>query len=374
MPQPLAGAGQGLQLPQSLYPNGLLNGVVGGSTNDFSLPPGESLPVPAGRHIITVGKYCFVQFLDPVANQWTLLRDRNSNDTTYDVMSDGYNLRIINLLGCVVGSTVTNGGNGSYVQSTTTVTPSTGTSTWLPIIGGAINTTTSVTNVGKNYTIAPLVFVDAPPVGGLQATAVSNISGGTVTSLTVTNQGAGYSVAPVITILPSPYDPNFLTGTTAITNATATCSLTATGSLTGVVLTNPGAPVATTMSLTVAGAGATATVVPLFLQTVTGVSIATAGTGYGTFTELTTIGGYNSNTGAFTNPQHNMTGFVPRPAVIPVTLSGTGLSTVTTILDGGLFLASPSPMPITNGIITTVTSVVLTMGSLNDTVRVQQLA
>lgn len=374
MPQPLAGAGQGLQPPQALYPAGLLNGQAGGATNDFSLAPGQAIPVPAGRFAISCGKYCSLQYNDPVTG-WELLRDRNNNGTFENVMSDGYNLRIINQTGCVVGAAVTSGGNGSYVTATTTVSPSTGTSTWTPIIGGAVNTTVSVTAVGANYAIAPEVFIDAPPAGGIPATAVSAISSGTVTGITVVNQGAGYPVAPGISIYPSPYDPNFTSGTTAITNATALCSLTGAGSLTGVLLTNPGAPVATTMSLTVAGAGATATAVPLFLQTITGVSVTTAGTGYGTFTAITTIGGGNTNqTTAFTNPQHNKLGFTPRPATIPVTLSGTGLSTVTTITDGGLFLSAPSPMPITNGIITTVTSLVLTMGSANDTIRIQQLA
>lgn len=374
MAQPLAGAGQGLQYPQGLYPSGLLNGAPAGNTNDFTLAPGQALPVPAGRYVLTPGAYGSVQYLDPVTNVWTLLRDNNNNAGTYNIWSDGYNVRVANLTGCVVGGVVTSGGNNAYVAATTTVTPSTGTSTWTPIVGGAVNATVSITAVGAAYTIAPEVFIDAPPVGGLQATAISAISSGTVTSITIVNQGAGYTVAPLITILPSPYDPNFTSGTTAITNATALCSLTGAGSLTGVLLTNSGAPVATTMSLTVAGAGATATVVPLFLTTVTGVSVTTAGTGYGTFTAITTIGGGNTQTGAFTNPQHNLTGFTPRPATIPVTLSGTGLSTVTTITDGGLFLSSPSPMPVTNGIITTVTSLVLTLGSANTTVRVQQLA
>jgi hypothetical protein len=126
------------------------------------------------------------------------------------------------------------------------------------------------------------------------------------------------------------------------------------------------------MSLTVAGAGSNATVAALFLQTITGVSVTTAGTGYGTFTAITTIGGGNTAaTPAWTNPEINLTGYTPRPATIPVTLSGTGLSTVTTITDGGLFLSSPSPMPITNGIITTVTVLALTLGGANDSVRIQ---
>lgn len=374
MPQPLAGAGQGLQVPQALYPNGLLNGTNGGNTNDVSLAPGDALPVPAGRWLIAAGKYCSLQYLDPVTQQWTLLRSGDNPEATYNIWSDGFNVRIANLTGCVVGAIVTNGGNASWVQSTTTVTPSTGTSTWQAVVGGAISTTTSVTNVGKNYGIAPLVFIDAPAYPGVQATAVANISGGTVTSLTVLNQGAGYLVAPSVTILPNPYDTNFTTGTTAVTNATATTTLTGAGSITAVLLTNSGAPVASTMSLTIAGAGATATAVPLFLQTVASASFTNAGTGYGANTVLSSTGGYNTNTGAWTNGQQNLTGFVPRPFYATLAQGSGTLSSITTIYDAGLFLATPNALPLTNGVVTTLSTITFTMGSQNDTVRIQQVA
>jgi len=382
MPQPLAGAGQGLQLPQSLYPSGLFNGQTGGNTNDLSLAPGDCFPVPAGRYIITLGKYCSLQYNDPVTNIWTLLRDNNDNLTTHDVWSDGFNLRIANLTGCVVGAVVTNGGSNAYVQGTTTVTPSTGTSTWQPIVGGAVNTSVSITSVagialgGKNYGIAPLVFFDAPPSPGVPATGVAVIASGSVTSITVLNQGAGYTVAPNISIYPSPYDPNFLSGTTAITNAAALCSLTGAGSITAVLMTSPGAPVASTMSLTVAGAGTTATVVPVFLQSVTAATVTTVGIGYGASAQMTTTGGFNTNTPAFTSPQISFAGFTPRPAVIALTGLGAGgtVSTVGTIYDGGLYLGTPLAAVIGNGIVSTVAVIALTLGSQNDTVRIQQLA
>ena len=374
MPQPLAGAGQGLQYPQSLYPAGLLNGVIGGNTNDFSLAPGEALPVPAGSFIITLGKYCSLQYLDPVTQAWTLLRDWNNNNSTLQVRSDGYNVRVVNLTGCVCGATITNGGDGNYVQGTTTVTPSVGTSTWQPIIGGLVNTTVSVTAVGKNYGIAPLVFIAPPPYPGLQATGVAVISSGTISSITVTNQGAGYTAAPAITVLPDPYDPNFLSGTTAITNGTAVCSLTGTGSLTGLLLLNPGIPVATTMTLTIAGAGTTATAVPLFLQTVASASFTNAGAGYGANSILSSSGGFNTNTGAFTNPQHDMTGFIPRPAMATLVQSGGTFTSISKIYDAGLFLSTPFALPLTNGVVTTLSTITFTTGSQNDTVRIQQLA
>lgn len=378
MPQPLAGAGQGLQVPQQLYPANLTNGEVTTSTNIIVLAPGEAIPVPAGRFMVSAGKYGSLQYLDPVTTAWTLLRSGANNEETINVWSDGFNFRIANLTGCVVGAVVTNGGNNAYVQSTTTVTPSVGNSTWQPIVGGAVNTTVSITSItggaqgGKGYGIAPLVFFDVPPSPGVQATGIAVLSSGSVSSITMIDQGAGYPVAPNITILPSPYDPNLSAG---ITNAQAVCSLTGAGSITAIICTNPGAAVASTMSLTIAGAGASATATPLFMQTATSVTVNSGGGGYGTYTQITTIGGYNTTASpSFTNPTIQLYGYVPRQAQIAVALSTGAISSVTSVVDGGLFITAPLPVPITNGIVTTVASLTMVMGSANTNARIQQLA
>lgn len=373
MPQPLSGPGIGLQVPQQLYPANLANSEVTASTNQFSLAPGDALPIPAGTWMVVLGKYSSLQYLDPVTTQWTLLRDNDNNQGTVQVASDGFNVRVANLTGCVVGAVVTNGGNNAYVQSTTTITPSAGTSTWQPIVGGAINTTVSITAVGANYGIAPLVFIDSPPAPGVPATAVATIASGTVTSIVVINQGAGYPVAPVITIVPNPADPTVTAGTTAITTATALCSLTGAGSITAAILTNSGVPVATSMTLTVAGAGTTATVVPLFLQTVASASFTNVGAGYGANTYLSSVGGFNTNVPAFTNPSISLTGFVPRPFMASLVQGSGTLTSINTIQDGGLFLATPIALPLTNGVVTTLSTITFTTGSSNDTVRLQQV-
>lgn len=379
MPQPLSGPGVGLQVPQNLYPPNLYNGEFTSSTNDISLAAGEAIPIPAGRWFISLGKYCSLQYLDPVTTQWTGLRDGEDNVTQHNIWSDGFNVRIANLTGCVVGAVVTNGGSNAWVQSTTTVSASTGNSTWQAVVGGAISTATSITSVagvafgGKNYGIAPLVFIDAPPAPGVQATAYATIASGSVTSIVVVNQGAGYQVAPNINIVPNPADPNLIAGT-AITAAAATVSLTGAGSITAVLLTNNGAPVASTMSLTISGAGATATAVPVFLQTLTSATLNGAGVGYGATAQLTSIGGWNTNVPAFTNPQISLTGFTPRPCNASlVTGSGTVVS-LNTIYDGGLYLATPVYLGLTNGVITTIATFVGVLGNTQDTVRMTQLA
>lgn len=365
----ISGPGVGLPVPQLLYPSNLTNGEVNISTNEISLAPGDAIPVAAGEWLVTLGKYCSLQYLDPVTGCWTLLRDGVRMGTPAYVRSDGFNVRVANLTGCAVGAVVTAGGS-AYVQSTTTITPSTGNSTWQAIVGGAVNLTVSVTNVGSGYGVAPLVFIEAPPYPGVQAAAVATIASGTVSSITITNQGAGYQTAPSITILANPTDPNASSITTV---ATARCSLTGTGSITAVLCTNSGAPVASTMSLTVAGAGTNATVAAIFLQTTTSASITGTSTGYTAGTEVTTNGGRVTSTPAWTNPEHELFNFVPRKAQLATTLTGTSITSVTNVPDGGLFLSAPTAIPLSNAVVSTAATITLTLGGANDTVRLQQL-
>lgn len=365
----ISGPGVGLPIPQQLYPANLSNGETTTSTNEVSLAPGQALPIAAGEWLVALGKYLSLQFLDPVTGMWRDLRSGVSANTPAYVRSDGFNLRISNMTGCVVGATVTNGGNGSYVQATTTVTPSAGNSTWQPIVGGAINSTITITAPGSNFGIPPLVFIDSPPNPGIQATAIAVLTNNSVSSITVLRQGAGYPVAPNVTILPNPADPNLSSG---ITNATATCSLTGTGSITAVLLLNPGASVATSMSLTVAGGGASAAVTPFFLESITAASITSGGGGYAAGTELSsTNGGYNGSAPAFLGG--SPAGFVPRKAQIQLGLTGTSITSISTIVDGGLFIETPNALAVTNGVVTTAANIALTLGGQNDTAIIQQL-
>lgn len=377
MPQPLSGPGIGLQLPQALYPNNLLNGSTQPSTNNFALAPGEALPIPAGNWVVDVGKYGSLQFLDPVTQIWTMLRSGDNNGQFFPISSDGFNVRVANLTGCVVGAVVTNAGS-AYVEATTTVTPSAGNSTWQAIVGGALSTSVTVVTSGNNYGMAPLVFFDAPPAPGVQATgiaviAASSAAGNTVSSITVLNQGAGYASLPNVSILPNPMDPNYLAGSITA-NATGLATLTGAGSITAILCTNPGVAVASTTTLAIAGAGVSATATPLFLQAITSVTSVSAGTGYGV-TQLTTSSGGNTTASPiWTNPEIELYNFVPRPAQIPLTITGGTLTSVTSITDGGLFLSSPGALFLSSGVVTTAASVTFVRGGVNTGCRIQQLA
>src|SRR5262249_47716055 len=133
---------------------------------------------------------------------------------------------------------------------------------------------------------------------------------------------------------------------TGITQGSVALSLTSSGSLTGVLVTNNGAPLATlaNYTLTVSGAGSGATVTANILQTVTAASVTGQGTGYGTLGALLTTTGGGPARGSVTNPPD--TAFRPRPAQVnlSITALGTLATQLGTILDGGLFLAKPNPV------------------------------
>lgn len=341
MGQPLAGTGVLLPPPQNYYPSELQNAPQDPSSNVMSLAPGDCFVVPAGRYYITLGPQLIIQFKDPVNGVWVL--PIMAIHQSREVMSDGQNVRIANLTGCAAVATITNSGTG-YSQSTTTATSSAGGSTWQPIVGGSL-TISSITNVGGNYGVAPIVMIPPPPSPGLQATAVATIgTGGTVSAITCDNVGAGYLSAPTIVLVPSPFDPNLNAG---ITTATALATLQGSGSVTGIICTNNGNSVSSVPTLTIAGAGTSAAGSISLLTTLTSVSVSNAGVGY-TSSFVGAAGGIPSYTATNTNPVHDGHKFVPRQPQVALTATG-GSITSSSIVDGGLFLGTPTLLPMASG-------------------------
>jgi hypothetical protein len=351
------------------------------------LAPAQQLPLPAGDWYVELGLYTILQWLDPVNGQWVTSAGAGWQRGPLHITSDGFNVRIANITGAPVGAVVTNYGAGGYVQGSTAITVTGGTATYAPIIGGAL-ATLSITNAGAGYGVAPLVFIAPPPpaannangVGGIQATAYATIASGTVSGITFINQGAGYPTAPVPVILPNPTDPNIATG---ITQATATFSVVASGSLTGVLLTNPGVaitPANTTLAVT--GAGTQASCSAIVGQCVTLGSVTTGGAGFGTVSALlTTVGGVPPQGAIAANPYSLNLSWIPRPAQIGLAVTGAPtLGSIAaqagTIYDGGLFLGVPTPVVALGSSAGTVGSIVgpvvaLTMGAKQDFVYLQ---
>ena len=387
MTQRITGPGIGLPLPQNLYPSQLANAPYDSSNNRITLAPGDTLPIPAGDWLVNPGNYSVLQFLDPINNTWTMAPNSSFSNGYQFVCSDGFNVRIANLLGCPVSASVTSYGS-SYVQATTTITATGSTSTWVPIVGGQL--TPTVISAGAGYGIAPEIFIPAPPgpavnangVGGIAASAFATITSGTLTlasGASMTNPGAGYTTPCTVVLLPCPTDPNLSTGITA---ATVIFSLTGSGSITGALCTNPGAPITpANITLTVAGAGTQGTVVANVMQTVTTASVTGQGLGYGTLAAfLTTVGGVPA-AGTITNsPEYNYNAWRPRAANIGLTVTnaGTLATQLGTIYDGGLFVTNSAPnyvittQPTTQTTVSlTAATISLTMGSKPDIITLQ---
>lgn len=377
MQNQIAGPGITLPAPQALYPSPLNNDPYVSATNEISLQSGQSVIVPAGDWNIDLGRVCVLQQQDPI-NQpniattvgvWRSLAIRRG---LFRLRSDGVNYRVFNPTGVPVGAVVTKGGT-TYTQAGTTVTPSSGNSTWLPIIGGRV-TPITVANKGAGYSLPPVVNITCPAGPGVAATAIANLSGttGTVASITIINEGAGYASAPTIVITPSPFDPNLASG--SFTTATATASLTGSGTLSAVLCTNNGTTLGSTVpTLTVTGGDSSGTATALLALTVTAITVSAVGSGTLTSTLITTTGGGVTATPVFANPAVELTQFVPQPLNANISVAAGAIQAGTgVILDPGLFLSTPLPVVVqSGGLINTAATVTLTMGAITDTVIIQ---
>ena len=389
MPIPLAGPGQGLPLPQNLFPTQLFNAPADISTNRLALSPGDSFVLPAGDWWITMGSYLVLQYLDPVTNTWSIPAGAAWTRGMSFITADGFTCRIANLTGCVVSASIMNGGT-NYVQATTTLTVigsfQTGVAvpTLLPIVGGAVGLANSgafslyIPTAGNGYGIAPIIVIPPPPpaqanangVGGIQAEAIAILgSGGSLSSVSMINAGAGYPTAPIGVVVPSPFDPNLVTG---ITTASVLFSLASAGAITGALVTNNGGPLIngslTSVTISVGGAGASGSLTANVMQTVVSASISGAGAGF-TASGGTTFGGAPLQ-GSITNSLNfQLLEFEPRPA--NMAFAAATAATAAVIYDGGLFESLPTLVDLVPGGVATLATILPVMGSRPDVTHIQ---
>lgn len=332
----------------------------------ISLPAGCSQIIPAGQWLVQPGAYTMVQAKDPVSGTWRTLGTM-THDPKY-VASDGQNFRLANLTGCAVGAFITNVGSG--YTSAPTVTASAGASVWRAIVGGAINSTIAITTAGSNYTYPPLLLIDPPPAGGVQATAVCTISAGAINAVTVVNQGAGYVTVPNVTVIPDPRDT---TGSGGVLTVNAT--LAGAGTITAIVCTDHGTPVTAVPTLTIAGGGgASGAATAVMCFTATGITITTPGAAYGNaqpYMILTGKGIVGGTAGAVVNPSIGPGLFTPRQANITglSNAGGVPLDDASLVInDGGLFQAVPVGFVIPgNAVPTTQLVATIDVGGVTDT-------
>lgn len=340
---------------------GVINTVALQSAQDILLGP------EAGLYQVVLDKYHTIQYKDTVMNTWRGMGTGDSTGAIHTVWSDGVNVRIANNTGCAVGALLTNAGTG--YTSAPSVAASAGGSLWRAIVGGAVATTVTVTAGGSNYTFAPQVIIDAPAFGGIQATGYCTLSAGAVSTVTIVDQGAGYVAPPNITFKNDYREVNASTasGISAGFGAVAVLSLTGAQTVTGVLMTSPGtAAVSTIPTLTFSGGGgASAAATVIMNWTITAFAAGTAGVGLaGTFARITAEDAFPTTSPAYTNVTTQKNLLFTRSADIRAAISAGGITTTgSTILDGGCYSSSPTPLVIpTASIVTTAPVVTFTMG------------
>lgn len=329
--------------------SGVTSTLRGQPSNSISLAAGNTFLIPPGTWMVGLGSVSTLQEFDTISGAWRTCSAQLGDGVAW-VDSDGNNYRIANLSGCVVGALLTNGGSG--FTSAPVATASSGTAVFSCVMGPCLSTTVTITNAGTNYTYPPIVQIQAPPPGGIQATGHATLSGSTVGSVVIDNQGAGYSAgAPTITLLNDPREltpqgSNF-TGVSAVTtgvNAAASAALIASGSVCGIVVLDHGKPLTSVPTIAFAGGGGSgAAATSIMFWTVTSFTLGSAGSGYTGAVEISFIGGFPTTAASFVNPQ-TQSGLVPirKASIIPGPLVTGQLSTTgQSVIDGGIYSGTP---------------------------------
>lgn len=342
-------------------------------TNRVGLSSGQCFTLPSGWWGLVLGKYSVFQQRDPITGVWWAIGSQGDGASIQYIQSDGQNYRIANQTGCLVGALLTTAGSG--YTSAPIVTASAGGSIWQAVIGGAVNTTVTITNAGTNYTYPPAVQFSAPPAGGTQATGHSTLSGGTVASVVVDNQGSGYSSAPTITFFNDPREG--LNGVTQGYNAAAVAILTGSGTVTSVMCIDHGQGGQTALPTLAfsGGGGSSAAATGIMCWSITAYAAGTAGAGLaGTVARITAEDAFPTTASAYTNPATQSNLVITRSADIKAPISGAGITATGQIIyDGGIYTSVPTPLVIpTASIVTTAPVVTFTMGGQNDTSYIQQ--
>lgn len=344
---------------------GVTGSLRGQSSNVYELQAGQAALVPSGQWYYEGGPYCAYQELDIVTGIWRSIGNDPRAGRT--IRSDGANFRIVNQSGCVVGALLTNKGSG--YTSVPTVTDATSGAIYLAIVGGAVNTSVTVTNGGTNYTYPPFVQFSAPGLNGIQATGYCTISAGAVTSVTVTDQGAGYVNPPTITFVNDPREG--LNNVAIGSNAAAVCTLTGAQTVTGILVLDHGNPVTSLPTITPSGGGGTgAAATPIMCWAITAYTVTSSGTGYTGVVEVTALGGFPATSPAYTNPTTQANLVRGRRASILAAFAGANITTSgQTVYDGGIYPGVPSALILSTSPVTTAAALGFSVGGQNDSYR-----
>jgi len=189
---------------------------IGEQPYQVPLAGGAAYYIPEGNYTAVLGPYTALEFWDWQQQQWTVISGPQTYGTTgsYPMafLTDGYNYRLRNVSGTVKSTSITGAGsagtNGIGTAATgvtigVTAAPSTGiTASFFPIVGGQIGSSATITAAGSGLVAPPLLVVQPPPPGGIQATMTCVVTAGAVSAVTVVNQGAGYTAVPQVLVVP----------------------------------------------------------------------------------------------------------------------------------------------------------------------------
>lgn len=165
---------------------------------------------PAGEYILVTDANTVVEFWDPIENVWRSII--TASDGGY-ISADGFNYRVRNTTGGFTSSTISNAGSGmtngigsaiNGVSAGVAASDTTGGAgiTLFTIIGGSVAAPT-ITQGGSGFLVPPLIVIDPPPTGGIQATATCALSAaGAIASVTMANVGGGYAATPNFWVIP----------------------------------------------------------------------------------------------------------------------------------------------------------------------------
>ena len=258
----------------------------------ITLAAGAAFYPPPGEWIVLPGPATAVQFFDPIEQGWRNVSAGVGGQPEL-IGTDGYNWRLLDVTSSIVSTAITAAGSGGtngigFAQTGAAISiaaPATGqAATAYAIVGGTVAAPT-ITQAGSGFLVAPLLVADAPPAGGIQATAVATITsgGGGITAVTIVNAGAGYLTTPNWYIIPQtqiyqggpqggnaagPIPPGGLVfpsnavpgnqNTSAVGAQLTSIALTGSGTLTGIGIIYPGAgyTAAQSPTVTVTGVGA----------------------------------------------------------------------------------------------------------------------
>ena len=254
----------------------------------IALSGGGTWYPPSGEWLMSLpATNCVMEYWNPLAQFWQVVTNASDYFST-----DGYNLRMRNTTSSVsiasftAGSGGTNGigfaATGAAVSIVAPLTAGGITALAYAIVGGSVQAPT-ITQAGSGFAVPPLVVIDPPPPGGVQATAVAALTaGGAIASITMVNVGAGYATSPNFYLIPQTayyqggpsggvaaapiipgglvYPFNAVAGnqnTSPVGAQLTSLALTGSGTLTGVVVYQNGTGyTAITPAVTVTGVGA----------------------------------------------------------------------------------------------------------------------